>query len=261
MDGLNVFISSEMAIQEERNAADQAIRDLGHNPVRFENFPAFPNHPIKLCLEQIEESEIIILIIGENATEPTLKEYQKAFNIGRDILIFLKKCSRNSLVNTIIKEMQKRHTTKYFNNSKELEYEIKNAIQYLVRTRVREGQTRDNNEQEQAIKNDTENEISDEWNIESGHYCRLKIYMTRGQMLKGEVYETDGDDFDFYILSERQFNDYMTQGREFNAQKEYLDEGYYSIKWTAPRTGYFYLVGDVYQRKYRRDITLNLEIL
>jgi hypothetical protein len=84
--------------------------------------------------------------------------------------------------------------------------------------------------------------------------------MKKGQILKGEVYETDGDDFDFYIFSERQANGYFNGYRGGSAQWEHFNKGHYSVKWIAPRDGIFYLVADIYQRRFNREVHLELEI-
>ena len=61
-------------------------------------------------------------------------------------------------------------------------------------------------------------------------------------------------------MSERQANAYFNNDRNSGAQREYLDEGHYNIKWTAPRNGTFYLIGDIYQRSNTRIVHSELEI-
>ena len=103
-------------------------------------------------------------------------------------------------------------------------------------------------------------EIHEKWEIASREYCRYKISMNKGQLLSGDVFEEDGDDFDFYIMSERQANDYFNGDRGASTLRDYLDQGYYMIKWTAPRNGDFWLIGDIYKRQKPRIIYLDLKI-
>jgi len=52
-----------------RDSVTQAIRDLGHVPIRAEDFSASPGTPRDVCLEKVRDSDATVLILGERYGE------------------------------------------------------------------------------------------------------------------------------------------------------------------------------------------------
>ena len=83
---LDVFISSVIGGMEEyRDAAADAIRVLGHNVVRAEDFGASPTTPRIACLDAVRKSDTVVLILGarygqvqDSGLSATHEEYMEA---------------------------------------------------------------------------------------------------------------------------------------------------------------------------------------
>jgi len=92
-----VFISSVIeGFKEFRHAAKEAVETVGMTPIMAENLPALPYSSDKACIVGVQESELLILILGErygHEIEPgisaTRAEYLEARKLHKDILIFV----------------------------------------------------------------------------------------------------------------------------------------------------------------------------
>ena len=62
---LRVFISSTSDLKLERDAVEQALSKLKIDSSRFEAWPSTPNQPMAECLQQIDDSDAMILLLGE----------------------------------------------------------------------------------------------------------------------------------------------------------------------------------------------------
>ncbi len=62
---MKLFISSLVrGLEAERDAAAAAIRSLGHEPRRAEDFGVSPDSPQIVCRAGVRESDLTILILG-----------------------------------------------------------------------------------------------------------------------------------------------------------------------------------------------------
>lgn len=93
-----VFLSStSYGLQEIRNAAIEAMKTAGCDPIVMEEFGAVPNIPDSLCQERIDESDFYLGLFGwRHGSRParsdqsyTEREYQYAQLRGLPGLIFL----------------------------------------------------------------------------------------------------------------------------------------------------------------------------
>ena len=83
---MKVFISSVISGMEPfRHAARDAVTTLRHQPVMAEDFGAQPSSPQVACLTGVRQSDLVVLILGENygAAQPsglsaTHEEYREA---------------------------------------------------------------------------------------------------------------------------------------------------------------------------------------
>ena len=93
---MKVFMSSVIqGFESYRDAADEAIRTLSHEPVRAENFPASPNTPQQACLAGVRESDVLLLILGQRYGTPQAngisakhEEYNEAIRQSISVLVF-----------------------------------------------------------------------------------------------------------------------------------------------------------------------------
>ena len=83
---MDVFISSLIRdMTAYRSAARRAVESLGHRPVLAEDFGALPTSPQVACLRGLRQSEVVVLILGNEygAVQPsglsaTHEEYREA---------------------------------------------------------------------------------------------------------------------------------------------------------------------------------------
>ncbi len=83
---MKVFVSSVIGGMEPfRDAAVKAIRSLGHEATRAEDFGAAPGSPQQVCLAGVRESEAVVLLLGErygqiqpSGLSPTHEEFREA---------------------------------------------------------------------------------------------------------------------------------------------------------------------------------------
>ena len=93
---MKVFISSLINKYEPyRAAAAEAVETLGHQVVRAEDFSASPGTPQQACLAAVRESNLVLLLIGEQYGYPqpsglsaTHEEYREAKE-RRPLLVFV----------------------------------------------------------------------------------------------------------------------------------------------------------------------------
>jgi hypothetical protein len=94
---MKVFISSVHAgLEPERKAVIDAILNLQHEPIAMEHFSASPEPPLEECLSRVEESDILILILGLSygsihtgtGLSYTENEYRHAKKLGLEVLGF-----------------------------------------------------------------------------------------------------------------------------------------------------------------------------
>lgn len=93
---MKVFISSVISgFEDYREAAATAIRALGHEVIRAEDFGASPDSPQRACLAGVREADIVIMLLGdrygakqESGLSATHEEYREARD-RCDVLAFV----------------------------------------------------------------------------------------------------------------------------------------------------------------------------
>lgn len=102
MTNRRVFISSVMdGYVEQRAAARAAVELLGLHPVMAESFGARPYSPQRACLEGVQESDVVVLLLGrrygfiaQSGKSVTEEEFACARERGIPILVFLENVTR-----------------------------------------------------------------------------------------------------------------------------------------------------------------------
>ncbi len=92
-----VFVSSVvMGMEEFRQAARQAITTMEHAPVMFEDFSARPYSSEQACLNEVEQSDIYLVIVGRDfgyetpeGLSVTQAEFRTAKATNKSILAFI----------------------------------------------------------------------------------------------------------------------------------------------------------------------------
>ncbi|MFL6136690.1 MAG: DUF4062 domain-containing protein [Frankiaceae bacterium] len=95
---MKVFLSSSMAGYEAlRDAAASAIRALGYEVVRAEDFGASPSSPQQACLAAVRAADVVVLVLGERYGDvqsswlsATHEEYREARD-QRPVLAFIQR--------------------------------------------------------------------------------------------------------------------------------------------------------------------------
>jgi len=94
---MKVFISSVISgMEEQREAAANAIESLGHEVIRAETFAASQASPRLACLGGVREANLVVLVLGYRYGEPlppeqisaTHQEYREAKN-EKPVLAFI----------------------------------------------------------------------------------------------------------------------------------------------------------------------------
>ncbi len=92
---LIAFISSTADLAVEREAIESALSALEIDGVRFETCPSSPNDPLTECLQRIEESDALVLLLGDqygtelaNGLSFTHQEYRHARELDLPVFAF-----------------------------------------------------------------------------------------------------------------------------------------------------------------------------
>jgi Domain of unknown function (DUF4062)/TIR domain len=106
---VQVFVSStQVDLLRERRAAETAIRSLDLHFTGMEYFGARANRSIETCLEEVQGSDIFVLIIGSRygsyvpntKISFTEREYVEAESLSKPCLVFFKKSAKTEFVET-----------------------------------------------------------------------------------------------------------------------------------------------------------------
>jgi hypothetical protein len=97
-----VFISSVIQnFNNERQAAESAIKSLGLIPIMSEQFDAQPLSPRQACLEGVRKSDFFVAILGKcfgfettSGKSVCEEEFNEALQIGLPIFVFIQECQR-----------------------------------------------------------------------------------------------------------------------------------------------------------------------
>lgn len=135
---LKVFVSSQMrggVLLNERGVADGAIKKTGYaTSWLWENDAcAGPYSSEAICLGHARTSDGLVLILAQQLTRITQKEYEEADLAGAWCYVFLKQgVKRQRKAGRFISRVRKEGTTVNFKNLSELESQITAALKKSV---------------------------------------------------------------------------------------------------------------------------------
>ncbi|EOU1714960.1 MAG: DUF4062 domain-containing protein [Clostridium perfringens] len=169
-----VFISSTFAdLQEERKAIMDAIMDLNCFPAGMEMFPANDSEQFEYIKTIIDDSDYYVLVlagrygsVAEDGKSYTEKEFDYAKEKGIPVLVFVKRDLENIPLNktdsseekmkklkNFIEKAMKNRLAKYWEDSKELKYEVHSSLSKAFKTHPRTGWVKGNiNNNESLLK-------------------------------------------------------------------------------------------------------------
>lgn len=88
---LVVFVSSAMQeLEYEREATEDALKELRLAPWLFELLPAMNVSPSTPYLEAVRECDLFVMIVGQSLRQAVLREYEEAVRTAKPILVFAK---------------------------------------------------------------------------------------------------------------------------------------------------------------------------
>ncbi|RLQ88044.1 DUF4062 domain-containing protein [Notoacmeibacter ruber] len=112
---MKIFLSSVMRdFEDDREAAFRAIRMIGHQIIRAEDFDPSSTSPRNTCLRGVRESDLVILLLGERYGFPqasglsaTHEEFREAAGT-KDLIVYIKNMSnREPDQQQFVEEVQK----------------------------------------------------------------------------------------------------------------------------------------------------------
>src|SRR5437867_6629144 len=112
-----------------RQAVVRAIEGMSMVALRFEAFPARPSSPSTISVEEIENADIFIQIIGSEISEIVEKEYEAALEFAPDrILVFVQDTELSAGAKKHFDRVKKSYTYKKFLTAADLKKEVAYAI-------------------------------------------------------------------------------------------------------------------------------------
>jgi formylglycine-generating enzyme required for sulfatase activity len=148
-----IYISSTYVdLKEEREAAAQAVRRLGHQSVYMEDYVAAPQFPVDKCLQDVRHCDAYIGIFAWRygfipdgyVKSITHLEYETAKKAGIPCLIFLldKKApwpveyvasgEERQKIDQLRNELMKKYIVSFFKNADELSGKVSPAVSNLI---------------------------------------------------------------------------------------------------------------------------------
>lgn len=132
---MKVFISSVISGYESfRDAAAEAVRVLGHQVIRAEDFPADAGAPQQVCLKGVREADLVLLLMGErygyiapSGLSATHEEYRESKE-RRPILVFVESAaSRDIQQRAFVDEVQS-YVAGHFRATFVTEQDLKDSV-------------------------------------------------------------------------------------------------------------------------------------
>lgn len=136
---MEIFLSSVISGYEAyRSAAVEAVETLGHDVIRAEDFTASPSTPQQACLAAVRESDLVVLLVGDNygalqssGLSATHEEYREARD-DKPVLVFVQSgVERDDKQHEFLEEVQAWSTGHYraaFSSPGELKSAIIRAL-------------------------------------------------------------------------------------------------------------------------------------
>jgi Domain of unknown function (DUF4062) len=140
---MKVFISSVIGgFTAYREAAASAIRSLGHDPKRAEDYGSSPSSPQQVCLAGIRDAQVVVLLLGDRYGEKqpsglsaTHEEYREARQERKDILAFVEKVVAPELEQQAfiqeVRDWVEGQYTQDFSGTDELREAVTGRLHYL----------------------------------------------------------------------------------------------------------------------------------
>ena len=130
-----VFISSVIKnFEAYRLAASEAVVLMGHQPIMGENLPAQPHSSDKVCLTEVEQCDVYLLVLGprygyETASgrSVTHEEYLAARNSNKPVLVFVQHCEMEPAQQRFREDVEEYHDG-HFRGSFETPQQLKDEI-------------------------------------------------------------------------------------------------------------------------------------
>ena len=141
-NSLGIFICSTYTdLSEERSGVVEAIQKAHHHQYSMELFGAHPNRPIETCLNEVRQSDVLIVIVGylygsivpELEISYTEAEYNEGRRLGKPCLIYFRDDSvpvlpkhwekdpnKITLLEKFKKKLKNEHTIGAFKNRNDL---------------------------------------------------------------------------------------------------------------------------------------------
>ena len=139
---MRVFISSVITGYEAfRDAVDTAIRSLGHEVIRAEDFGALSSTPQQACLDGVRQADVVVLLVGSRygtaqalGYSATEEEYREARE-SKPVLVFVEGVSsREQRQETFLAEIQswsRGHLTEDFTRPESLRVAVTRQLHRL----------------------------------------------------------------------------------------------------------------------------------
>lgn len=143
---LRIFVSSRSDLPDERNAAFDAVNEAGHDPDRYENWPALSQRPLDASIAAVKRDDILVLLLGstygllsETGRSITHEEYLAAREKNIPVLPFsVGSGDPDPAQAEFIAEVQKNETIRTVASIDALKSEIKRALSAEVARGYRE---------------------------------------------------------------------------------------------------------------------------
>ena len=118
-----VFVSSKQGeLDPERAVLHQALQSAEWDNFTIEFSGAFPDSVREVFLQHVAECDVYLGIFASIYSQPTVDEYHKARELGKPILIYLKRCAERQpeLTKFILEEIQPAYKYQEFSTTEEL---------------------------------------------------------------------------------------------------------------------------------------------
>lgn len=111
---MKIFVSSLIGgMKDQRAVARRAIKQLGHEPIMAEDFPAQASSPQVACLSGVREADAVVLILGKeygakqaSGLSATHEEYREARNCSQVLLFIQDGIVRTDNQENFLKEVE-----------------------------------------------------------------------------------------------------------------------------------------------------------
>ncbi|MEA2413551.1 MAG: hypothetical protein QOI58_208 [Thermoanaerobaculia bacterium] len=143
---LRILVSSRSDLPDERIAAFDAISEAGHDPDRYEDWPALSQRPLDASIAAVKRDDILVLLLGatyglltETGRSITHEEYLAAREKNIPVLAFLVGSGDPEPAQAeLIAEVEKNQTIRPVASIDALKSEIKKALSAEVARGYRE---------------------------------------------------------------------------------------------------------------------------